>query len=73
MWDISEVDFDDQSTASKFIEKYFIIAHKLVINTITILEEDYIKTGRFIISASNDCNINLHRLDNGVLIGQFGQ
>jgi WD40 repeat protein len=34
MWDISQVDFDDQSTEKKFIEKYFIIAHKSTINSI---------------------------------------
>ena len=73
MWDISDVNLDDQDTEPKFIEKYFIIAHKALINTICIVEEANIKTDRFIITASNDCNINLHRLSNGVFIGQFGQ
>lgn len=72
-WDISEVDFDDQTTENKFIEKYFIIAHRAVINSIQIVEEKNIKSDRFIITASNDCNINMHRLSNGVFIGQFGQ
>ena len=72
MWDISMVDLDDQTTEAKFIERYFIIAHKSTINTIQIVEEKSIKTDRFIITASNDFNIKLHRLSNGVFIGQFG-
>lgn len=32
MWDISKVDFDDQSTEKHFIEKYFIVAHRGLIN-----------------------------------------
>ena len=71
MWDISQVNLNDQSTDVKFIEKYFIIAHKANINTISIVEE--FKHERFIITAANDNNINLHRLRDGVLIGQFGQ
>ena len=71
-WDVSGVDFDDQTTENKFIEKYFIIAHRAVINSIQIVEEKNIKSDRFIITASNDCNINIHRLSNGVFIGQFG-
>ena len=27
---------------------------------------------KFIVTSSNDCDIELHRLDNGVLIGRFG-
>ena len=71
MWDISGVDFDVQSTEKKFIEKYFIIAHRGTINTIQITENT--KSDRFIITAASDCNINLHRLSNGVFVGQFGQ
>jgi len=71
MWDISEVDLNDMSTSSKFIERYFIIAHKAMINTIRIAEEKVPE--RFIVSASNDNNIHLHRLVNGVYIGYFGQ
>jgi hypothetical protein len=44
-----------------------------VINTIQIVEEKNIKSDRFIVTASNDNNINLHRLSNGVYVGQFGQ
>lgn len=69
MWDISDVDLDEQSTDVKFIEKYFIIAHRATINSIQIVEEKNIKTDRFIITAGNDNNINLHRLSNGVFIG----
>lgn len=68
-WDISEVDLDDQSTENKFIEKYFIIAHRSIVNSIQIVEEKNIKTDKFIITASNDNNINLHRLSNGVFVG----
>ena len=34
MWDISEVDLDDQTTQNMFLERYFIIAHKALINTV---------------------------------------
>jgi hypothetical protein len=27
----------------------------------------------FIVTAGNDCNINIHKLETGVKIGQFGQ
>ena len=37
-WDISEVDFDDQKSDCKFIEKFFIIAHKSTINSIQIVD-----------------------------------
>lgn len=69
VWDISKVSFNDQSTDKFFIEKFFIIAHRAVINTIQIVEDNNIKSGRFIITGSNDNNINLHRLENGVFIG----
>jgi len=52
LWDISEVDLDNQSTENFFLEKYFIIAHRATINTIQIVEEKTIKSGRFIITAS---------------------
>ena len=69
MWDITNVDLDNESTKNHFIEKYFIIAHRSTINTIQIVDEKSIKSGRFIISASNDNNINLHQLDTGIMIG----
>lgn len=34
MWDVTDVNFDNQKTDCYFIEKYFIIAHKSTINTI---------------------------------------
>ena len=34
MWDISDVKLNDQSTENMFLERYFIIAHKAMINTI---------------------------------------
>jgi len=67
MWDITDVDLADQTTEHKFIERYFIIAHRGTINTINIVEE--FKSAIFFITASNDNNINLHRLDDGVFIG----
>lgn len=73
IWDITKVDLDDQSTDIYFIEKVFIIAHRALINTIQIVEHESIKSGKFIITASQDNNINLHKLDNGVFIGQFGK
>ena len=42
-----------------------------MINTIKIAEEKVPE--KFIVSASNDNNIHLHRLINGVYIGYFGQ
>jgi hypothetical protein len=53
--------------------KFFIIAHRSVINTIQIVDDKRIQADKFIVTASNDKNINLHRLSNGVFIGQFGQ
>jgi len=38
MWDISEVDLDNQATEGKFLERYFIIAHKAMINSIQLVE-----------------------------------
>ena len=73
MWDISQVDLNNEATKNRFIEKYFIIAHRSTINSIQIVDEKTIKSGRFIISAGNDNNINLHQLETGIQIGQFGQ
>lgn len=74
LWDISKVDLEDQSTDKYFLEIYFIAAHRSMINQISVVEEfDGVISERLIISASHDCNINLHRLTNGVKIGQFGQ
>jgi len=50
-----------------FIEKYFIIAHKAIINTIEVAEEKL--NWRFVITASNDYNINLHLLESGIYVG----
>ena len=72
LWDISEVDLDDQSTKNFFIEKYFIIAHRAMINTVEIVEEKIPHGKKLIMSASNDNNIHLHLLDTGAYIGYFG-
>lgn len=63
---------DNHIVDIKIIERYFIIAHRAVINTIQIMENTNVSPEKFIITASNDNNINLHRLKTGVLIGQFG-
>ena len=74
LWDISKVDLDDQSTDKHFVEIYFIAAHRAMINQISVVEVfDNVISERLIISASHDCNINLHRLKDGVKLGQFGQ
>lgn len=70
LWDVSQVDFEDQSTDKFFIEKYFIAAHRSMINQISVVEVfENVVSERLIISASHDCNINLHRLRDGVKIG----
>lgn len=43
MFDISEVNFDKQETEKFFIEKYFIIAHRGIINTIQVVENENFK------------------------------
>lgn len=70
LWDIKDVDLDDQKTQKFFLERYFIAAHRGMINQISVVEEfDSVISERLIISASQDCNINLHRLKDGVKIG----
>ena len=69
MWDISEVDFRDKSLEKPFKVVWFIVAHKAIINSISVVEsygEPF-----FIVTASDDNNILLHRFD-GIFIGQFG-
>ena len=39
VWDISKVLFEDQTTEKFFLEKFFIIAHRSVINTIQIVDD----------------------------------
>jgi WD40 repeat protein len=39
VWDVSKVLFNDQSTDKYFLEKFFIIAHRAVINTIQIVDD----------------------------------
>ena len=51
MWDISGVDFDIPKTKHHFNDKYFIIAHKSVINTIEIIENPELPA-KFIVTAS---------------------
>lgn len=65
--------FKEDHSSENIKTEWFIIAHKSVINSIQIVEGEQFDQDRFIITASNDHNIHLHRLSNGVLIGQFGQ
>jgi hypothetical protein len=51
---------------------WFINAHKKIINSIQLCENYKDKTDTFVISASNDFNVLIHRLSNGVCIGQLG-
>jgi WD40 repeat protein len=74
VWDISKVDFTEKTDIYHLVSvKYFVVAHKALINTIQVCEGLKDQPEKFIITASNDCNIYLYRLKNGTLIGQFGQ
>ena len=72
MWDITDVDLNDQKTEKMFLERYFIIAHRATINTVQIVEEKIPNNQKLIMSASNDNNIHLHMLSNGAYVGYFG-
>ena len=54
--------------------KWFIQAHKQLINSVRIVEtfRHEANSDQFILTAGNDCNILLHRLKNGQKVGQFG-
>jgi len=80
MWDVSETDWlvdgqgvEDEKIPQDFKKhsmdknmrvKWFIQAHKALINTINVVE---VKDAYddFVLTAGNDCNILLHRLSNG--------
>lgn len=61
----------DVDTSKQLETEWFIKAHKAIINSIAVAELKDCKD-KFIITASDDRNINLHRFD-GIYIGQFGQ
>jgi len=67
LWNFSNFVFKKDHSMDKIKEEWFIIAHKGMINSIALCEK--FDTDKFIISASNDHNIHLHRLSNGVYIG----
>ena len=70
LWNFSDFTFKEDHTSDKIKIEWFIQAHKTVINSIQLVEQ--FDTDKFIITASNDHNIHLHRFSNGVLLGQFG-
>lgn len=69
LWNFNDFKFREDHTAEHIKTEWFIIAHKSVINSIQIVEGEQFKEDMFIITASNDHNIHLHRLSNGVFIG----
>lgn len=74
-WDISKTNFrTDKDPAETMRISWYIQAHKKIAGSISSLQvvENY-KSDRFIISASTDNNILVHRVSSGVKIGQFNQ
>ena len=66
MWDISKVNwrkdgFTKEGIKQNMRERWFIHAHKSVINSLVIVESFFEKTGQnYILTAGQDCNILLH-------------
>ena len=73
LWNFRDFHFKEDHTTDNIKVEWFIQAHKSIINSIQIVEGDQFKEGKFIITASHDHNIHLHRFESGVFIGQFGQ
>lgn len=90
MWDVSNVVWREENKDNKenliinwdlsanMRVKWFIVAHKALINSIKLVEtyadkDDYPLSDSFVLTCGNDCNILLHRLSNGQRVGQFGQ
>jgi hypothetical protein len=77
LWDISAVNWrkdgqNGQTMATNMREKWFIQAHKSIVNSLEIVESFQKKYGHsFILSGGQDCNILLHKM-NGEKLGQFG-
>jgi WD40 repeat protein len=70
-WDISRTNFrTDKDPAETMRISWYIQAHRKTAGSISSLQvvENY-KSDRFIISASTDNNILLHRISSGVKIG----
>lgn len=74
MWDLTNFRYSIDHTSENIIEKWFIQAHRRVINCIQVVEIEKQADGeKFIVSSSNDHNVHLTRFSDGVHIGQFGQ
>jgi WD40 repeat protein len=67
LWNFQDFVFGKDHTSENIHVEWFITAHKSMINSIQICEA--FNTDNFIVTASNDHNIFLHRLSNGVFIG----
>ena len=63
-------DMDEEAMRAQLRDEWFITAHRKIINSLSLVES--FPSDIFVISASSDCNIVLHRLSNGVKIGQLG-
>lgn len=75
LWDFTDHKFRVDLTSDKIHQVWFIQAHRRVINCINIVEIGHGDGGekeKFIVSSSNDHNIQLTRFIDGVHIGQFG-
>ena len=68
MWDFSDHIFGVHKTTEHIRVQWFIHAHKSLINTISVVEMDSAPQN-YVITASNDHNIHLHRLRDGIFIG----
>lgn len=73
LWDISSFRFENDKVVD-VKDIWFIQAHRAIINSIQVVEKVAETTEEtFIITASADCNILLHKMSNGAKVGQFGQ
>ena len=67
-FDLSKFDID---SSTELVSEWLIKAHHAIINSIAVAELEHCKD-KFIITASDDKNIKIHRFD-GIFIGTFGQ
>jgi len=67
MWDFTRFKFGVDHKLDKIKVKWFITAHKQVINTVDIVEEFVQDT--YIVTASNDFNIHLYQFSTGAFLG----
>ena len=77
-WDLSKVSLRNaEDPMKKMRVSWYIQAHKKdgkgSINSLHIVENYASISDKFIVSAAQDNNILLHRLSNGVKVGQFNQ